>query len=87
MGFGQGATALVSIAIGKKKLNEAMKIHIQALLITLLISIAIGLATYLLSKPVFLYFGAEGIFLNNGLKYIKVLSIGAPIFIVCFVVC
>ena len=86
VGFGQGATALVSIAIGKKKLNEAMKIHIQALLITLLISIAIGLATYLISKPVFLYFGAEGIFLNNGLKYIKVLSIGAPIFIVSFVV-
>ena len=86
VGFGQGATALVSIAIGKKKLNEAMNIHIQALLITLLISIAIGLATYLLSKPVFLYFGAEGIFLNNGLKYIKVLSIGAPIFIVSFVV-
>ncbi len=86
VGFGQGATALVSIAIGKKKLDEAMKIHIQALLITLLISIAIGLTTYLLSKPVFLYFGAEGIFLNNGLKYIKVLSIGAPIFIVSFVV-
>ena len=86
VGFGQGATALVSIAIGKKKLNEAMKIHIQALFITLLISIAIGLTTYLLSKPVFLYFGAEGIFLNNGLKYIKVLSIGAPIFIVSFVV-
>ena len=37
VGFGQGATALVSIAIGKKKLNEAMKIHIQALLITCLL--------------------------------------------------
>ena len=86
VGFGQGTTALVSIAIGKKKFNEAIKIHTQALVITLLVSIAIGLTTFLLSKPVFLYFGAEGIFLNNGLRYMKVLSIGAPIFIVSFVV-
>ena len=86
VGFGQGTTALVSIAIGKKKFNEAIKIHIQALVITLLVSVTIGLITFLLSKPVFLYFGADGIFLSNGLKYIKVLSIGAPIFIVSFVV-
>ena len=47
VGFGQGTTALVSIAIGKKKFNEAIKIHTQALVITLLVSIAIGLTTFL----------------------------------------
>ena len=86
VGFGQGTTALVSIAIGKRDFIEAIKIHTQALLITLLFSILIGILTFLLSKPVFIYFGADGIFLNNGLKYIKILSIGAPIFIVSFVV-
>ena len=37
VGFGQGATALVSIYIGKKKEDDAIKIHTQALIITLFI--------------------------------------------------
>ncbi len=86
VGFGQGATALVSIYIGKKKEDDAIKIHTQALIITLFISLIVGFLTFVTAKSVFIFFGADGIFLENGLKYFQILSIGAPIFIVSFVI-
>tara|TARA_B100000886_G_C20423634_1_gene492825 strand:- start:67 stop:1422 length:1356 start_codon:yes stop_codon:yes gene_type:complete len=86
VGFGQGTTALVSIYIGKKREDEAIKIHTQALIITMFVSLLVGFFTFIIAKSVFIFFGADGIFLENGLKYFQILSIGAPIFIVSFVI-
>ena len=46
----------------------------------------VGFLTFITAKTVFIFFGADGIFLENGLKYFQILSVGAPIFIVSFVI-
>ena len=56
VGFGQGATALISIYIGKKKEDEAIKIHTQALIIALFISLLVGFITFVTAKSVFIFF-------------------------------
>tara|TARA_Y100000768_G_scaffold381756_1_gene360932 strand:+ start:1398 stop:2753 length:1356 start_codon:yes stop_codon:yes gene_type:complete len=81
VGFGQGSTALVSNLLGAKKEEDAVYTYIQSLTISLIISIFIGYITYKISEPVFVFFGASGLFLESGLKYMHTLSFGAPFFI------
>ena len=81
VGFGQGTTALVSNLLGSKKDEEAIYIYVQSLTISLLLSVLIGFITYKISEPVFIFFGASGLFLENGLRYMQTLAFGAPFFI------
>ena len=81
VGFGQGATALVSNLLGSKKEEDAIYIYIQSLTISLLLSVLIGYITYKVSEPVFIFFGASDLFLENGLRYMQTLAYGAPFFI------
>ena len=81
VGFGQGTTALVSNLLGSKKEEEAIYIYVQSLTISLLLSVLIGFITYKISEPVFIFFGASGLFLENGLRYMQTLAFGAPFFI------
>ena len=81
VGFGQGSTALVSNLLGAKKEEDAVYTYIQSLTVSLIISILIGYITYKVSEPVFIFFGASGLFLENGLRYMHTLAFGAPFFI------
>jgi len=65
VGFGQGATALVSNLLGAKKEEDAIYIYIQSLTISLLLSFVIGYITYKVSEPVFLFFGASDLFFRK----------------------
>ena len=81
VGFGQGTTALVSNLLGAKKEEDAVYIYIQSLTISLILSVLIGYITYKISEPVFIFFGASDLFLENGLRYMQTLAYGAPFFI------
>ena len=43
--------------------------HIQSL--TISFSVLIGYITYKVSEPVFIFFGASDLFLENGLRYMQ----------------
>ncbi len=81
VGFGQGTTALVSNLLGAKKEEDAIYTYIQSLTISLVLSVLVGYITYIVSEPVFIFFGASGLFLENGLRYMQTLAFGAPFFI------
>ena len=86
IGFSQGTTALISNYIGAKDMKSACEIYIQALIYSLIISIAMGLLIFYLSEKIFNFFGAEGDFLLMAINYISVIALGAPFMILNLVV-
>ena len=86
IGFSQGTTALISNYIGAKDLKSACEIYIQALIYSLVISIAIGLLIFYSSAWIFSFFGAEGNFLSMAIDYISVIALGGPFMILNLVV-
>ena len=78
IGFSQGTTALISNYIGAKDLRSACEIYIQALIYSLIISIAVGLMIFYSSEWIFNFFGADGNFLLMAISYISVIALGAP---------
>jgi|TARA_B110000114_G_C15094475_1_gene400486 putative MATE family efflux protein len=86
IGFSQGTTALISNYIGAKDLRSACEIYIQALIYSLIISIAVGLMIFYSSEWIFNFFGADGNFLLMAISYISVIALGAPFMILNLVV-
>lgn len=67
----------ISRLIGENKNQEANKLKLTTILIILILSIIIGLLLYFISKPLLALFGAEGICLEYGYRYLKIILIGS----------
>ena len=86
IGFSQGTTALISNYIGARDMRSACEIYIQAIIYSLIISIAMGLLIFYSSEWLFNFFGAEGNFLLMAINYISIIALGAPFMILNLVV-
>ena len=86
IGFSQGTTALISNYIGFGDQRRACEIYVQAILYTIIFSIIMGGVIFYSCEWIFIFFGAEGSFLNNSVAYMTVIAIGAPFMLLSLVV-
>lgn len=74
MGLAVGNTALVARAIGAKDKEDAERIAKQSLLITVVMSVAIGLVGFIFSEPIISVMGATGDVTAIGANFLRVVS-------------
>lgn len=85
-GFGNGATALSAIAIGKQDRSLYHQLGYNALLLSLITGILIPLLSPLFLSQLFELSGASGDVLSIGVSYINVIFMGSIFFILNFVI-
>lgn len=74
MGLAVGNTALVARAIGAKDKADAERIAKQSLLISIVLSVAIGLVGFAFSEQIISVMGATGDVTNIGSSFLRVVS-------------
>lgn len=67
----------ISRLIALNKHKDASKLKLTTILIIFTLSIILGLTIYFLAKPLLSLFGAEGITLEYGYRYLKVILMGS----------
>ena len=70
IGFSAGASALIATQIGAKKKEEAKRFYCQFLSFGLFLSFFLTLVGLFVSKPMLIFLGAEGKYLDDALAYI-----------------
>ncbi|MBW3571218.1 MAG: MATE family efflux transporter [Gemmatimonadetes bacterium] len=86
MGLGIGATALVARRIGEKNPEGAAHTAVQALILALVVSAALGIAGTLLAPRLLALMGASPEVIRTGTGYARVMLGGEAAIIVLFVV-
>ncbi len=76
--FGTGGSALIAKTLGEKKEKEADEIFSTLAWISILVGIILALICYIFLKPVATMLGAEGILLENSIKYGQIYVLGIP---------
>ena len=84
-GFGNGLTALISVALGKKEIHDFHKLILNALLISGVFGILFIFVLPNIISPLFEFAGASGAALQFGLDYTQTIFIGALFFLLNFV--
>ena len=84
-GFGNGLTALISVALGKKEIHDFHKLILNALLISGVFGILFIFVLPNIISPLFEFAGASGAALQFGLDYTQTIFIGAIFFLLNFV--
>ncbi|MGB1097041.1 MAG: MATE family efflux transporter [Acholeplasmataceae bacterium] len=84
-GFGNGLTALISIALGKKEIHNFHKLILNALLISGVFGLLFIFVLPNIISPLFEFAGASGVALQYGLDYTQTIFIGAIFFLLNFV--
>jgi len=84
-GFGNGLTALISVALGKKEIHDFHKLILNALLISLFFGLLFIFVLPNIITPLFELAGASGQALQYGLDYTNTIFIGAIFFLLNFV--
>ncbi len=76
--FGYGAASIISRRLGEKRPEQAAAAAGNALIGAFSITLVLALITYLLRRPVILFFGATEEILPYTEQYIRVILIGIP---------
>jgi putative MATE family efflux protein len=84
-GVSTGATALIGNALGRGEQGEARQYILQALSFALLNALALTVLGLLFSPYIFRLMGAQGEYLALATSYMNVIFIGAPFFLLNFV--
>jgi putative MATE family efflux protein len=84
-GVSTGATALIGNALGRGERGEARQYILQALSFALLNALALTALGLLFSPHIFRLMGAQGEYLSLATSYMNVIFIGAPFFLLNFV--
>lgn len=84
-GFGNGLTALISVALGKKEIHDFHKLILNALLISGVFGLLFIFVLPNFISPLFEFAGASGVALQYGLDYTQTIFIGAIFFLLNFV--
>jgi putative MATE family efflux protein len=84
-GVSTGATALIGNALGRGEKGEARQYILQALSFALLNALALTILGLLFSPRIFMLMGAQGEYLALATSYMNVIFIGAPFFLLNFV--
>lgn len=84
-GFGNGLTALISVALGKKEIHDFHKLIINSLLISFIFGLLFIFVLPQIISPLFELAGASGQALQYGLDYTNTIFIGAIFFLLNFV--
>lgn len=85
-GLSQGATALIANAIGKTRLTEARHIFAQSLVFALVAGLILSVLGLWTAPALFRKLGADGVYLEQTLRYMNVIFIGAPFFVLSMAV-
>ena len=80
--IGNGAAANLSLKLGENKQKEASKGVGQALTITIIISIVLGLLAYLTLPKLIMLFGCTKNVYKYALEYGRIICLGAPFMII-----
>lgn len=83
-GMGQGVTALIGNAIGKKKIDDAKQIILHVLFFAISIAIIITTIGYLSAPFLMGILGAQGEYLKEALSYINIILFGAIFYVGVF---
>ncbi|MDA8415427.1 MAG: MATE family efflux transporter [Desulfobacteraceae bacterium] len=84
-GVSTGATALIGNALGRREHNEARQYILQALSFALLNALALSVLGLVFLPAIFSFMGARGEYLSLALSYMNVIFLGAPFFLLNFV--
>jgi len=80
-GFGTGVTALISNSIGEKDYKKAKRIPKDAISLGIIISIIVTIVGYFICEPIYRFIGVEGLALDYGVSYMKVIYLSSTTFI------
>lgn len=84
-GVSTGATALIGNALGRRDHDEARQYILQALSFALLNALALSVLGLVFLPAIFSFMGARGEYLSLALSYMNVIFLGAPFFLLNFV--
>ncbi|MBC8019529.1 MAG: MATE family efflux transporter, partial [Verrucomicrobia bacterium] len=84
-GVSTGATALIGNALGRGERDEARQYVLQALSFALLNALALTALGLVFLPSIFRFMGAQGEYLSLATSYMNVIFIGAPFFLLNFV--
>jgi putative MATE family efflux protein len=84
-GVSSGATALIGNALGKGARDEARQYVLQALSFALIHALGLTVLGLIFSPHIFISMGARAEYLSLSLSYMNVIFIGAPFFLLNFV--
>ena len=85
VGLSMGATAMVSRRVGEKNYVQGSNAAFQAILISIVLSVFIGLAGYFYAKDLLVLMGASDSLINEGYQYTQVLIGGNITIMLLFV--
>jgi len=80
-GILNGATALISNALGAGDRDRAVRYQIQAMILGIATTVVVSVALHLLLRPMYRFFGAEGEVLAGGLRYMRVVATGGIVMV------
>jgi putative MATE family efflux protein len=83
-GMATGVSALLAPALGKKTPKEGIKYIYNGFRLIVIISILLGCFLWFFSKPIIELMGAEGLALQAGIDYMKVIALAVPISLLSF---
>lgn len=78
--FGTGGSALVAKTLGEAKKEKANQLFSLFIYVTIISGIIIAIAGILTIKPITSLLGADGLLLENSVKYGRILLIGLPFY-------
>jgi putative MATE family efflux protein len=85
-GIGTGATALLSIALGKKNTDDFHRLGLNAIVMGAIMSVILIFSASSISPLLFGFMGANGLALSYGIAYTNVLFYGCFFFIMNFII-
>ena len=80
--IGNGAAANMSLKLGENKKDEASKGVAQALMLIVLVSLVLGILSFLAMPKLIMLFGCTKNVYKYALEYGRIISIGAPFMII-----
>ncbi len=86
VGFSAGASALIATKIGSKNKEEAKKFYCQFLSFGVFLALFLTLLGLWVSKPMLVFLGAEGKYLEDALAYIIPIFGGSAFILFAFIV-
>ncbi|MCU0794553.1 MAG: MATE family efflux transporter [Akkermansiaceae bacterium] len=85
-GLSQGATAMMANALGKPDLTAARHIFAQSLVFATAAGFILGILGLWSGPTVFRMLGADGVYLEQTLRYMNLIFIGAPFFVLAMAI-
>jgi putative MATE family efflux protein len=77
IGIQSGASALISNALGSGQKQKATCYQVQSITLGAMVTVVLSVVMYFILPALYRFFGAEGEVLAGGLRYMRVISVGA----------